>query len=568
MTRRQTCSRRRSTLQLIVLPCVVSSLLLAQTRAFLIVSETRAARRAYEPTICKISSSRDNGIASKPTRPTARFRSWGPVTINNTKKKKEHSSSLCAEKSDTDAEKTESLLDEINGMRVKEIKDELKSLGIGTEDVFEKKELVERLAKARKGEIKGGGANSKQRSNDESAASAASSSTSGEGVEVPLVFYSLESFSSVDASNTAQSVYVRPSPGQFACLKAELPNSGRTLTLLVDTACTGLVLRPSTVQRLGIPTFSNALGSMKAAGGNVANTAVAQLESLKIGSINTGAMPAAVQDIGAMPSPIDGIIGLSFLKEFATVDMCFSTGRLSLFRRNLNPPAEAGTKKLAELAKTQMKVTRLGIWTAKVSLDGRGPVTMLVDTGAASTILNWKGLEQMGLSRSSPQVGPTPQEIGAIGADNVALRLTHRYVLKDGFNLVEGGSRGSENASLPGIAMKDGATTNIDIGSIPVLDSLGSEGVGGILGADLLMKCDLVRMNFKGAIEGMFSLYGPPSSGFPKVSGNEGCMSRQHRQQRRQRLPRDHRLIIAKRRADTTKKEEKDPVGLSLLLLK
>mmetsp|Transcript_2439 Transcript_2439/g.5119 ORF Transcript_2439/g.5119 Transcript_2439/m.5119 type:complete len:534 (-) Transcript_2439:6134-7735(-) len=490
---RQKCSRRRSTLQLLLLPFAISSLLLSRTScAFLSVSETRAVRSAYMS-------------MHEPTSAVAR--------------------SLRAQTSDADAEKTESvesLLDEINGMRVKEIKNELKSLGVGTEDVFEKKELVERLAKARKGEIKSeirGGANSKQRSNGDS--SAASSSASGEGIEVPLVFYSLESFSSVDASNTAQSVYVRPSPGQFACIKAELPNPGRTLTLLVDTACTGLVLRPSTVQRLGIPNLSNALGSMNAAGGNVANAAVAQVESLKIGSINVGAMPAAVQDIGAMPSPIDGIIGLSFLKEFATVDMCFSTGRLSLFRRNLNPPVGSDTKKVTELAKTQMRMTRLGIWTASVLLDGRGPVTMLVDTGAASTILNWKGLEQMGLDRSSPQVGPTPQEIGAIGADNVALRLTHRYVLKDGFNLVEGRSKGDENASLPGVSMKDGATINIDIGSIPVLDSLGSEGVGGILGADLLMRCDLVRLNFKGTREGMFSLYGSPSSGFPKVSGEE-----------------------------------------------
>ena len=126
---------------------------------------------------------------------------------------------------------------------------------------------------------------------------------------MPLEFFSLENFRSVDAANTGQSIYVRPSPGQFACIRAELPYNRKTLTLLVDTACSGVVLSPSSVSRLKIPTFRNTFGSMAAAGGNVANTGVAQLESLKVGAITTGAMPAAVQDIGALPSGIDGIIG-------------------------------------------------------------------------------------------------------------------------------------------------------------------------------------------------------------------------------------------------------------------
>lgn len=411
-------------------------------------------------------------------------------------------------------ETAQSLLDEISAMKVREIKAELRSYGIGSEDVFEKRDLVDRLLRVRRGEIRAAGVvdcsadggsaprrpngasqQQQQQQNNNNGVNAATP-----GADVPLEFFSLENFRSVDASNTGQSIYVRPSPGQFACIQAELPYNGKTLTLLVDTACSGVVLSPSSVSRLKIQTFRNTFGSMAAAGGNVANTAVAQLESLKIGTIITGAMPAAVQDIGALPSGIDGIIGLTFLNQYATVDMSFDKGRLQLYRRHMNP----ATPGLVELAKTKMKKTRLKIYTAQVMLDGRGPVTMLVDTGAASSILNWRGLGQMGLDRASPEISTTPTDIGAIGADNVALRLTHRYVLREGFDLVD-----DENGHLPGVRLGgDCAFVNLDIGDIPVLESLASENVGGILGADLLMQIDLVRINFRGPVEGQLKLFG------------------------------------------------------------
>jgi len=409
-----------------------------------------------------------------------------------------------------------SLLDEIGAMKVRDIKAELRSYGVGSEDVFEKRDLVDRLLAVRRGEISAapGSVGRAPRTNGAAKAAAAnarnrSAETQGPGADVPLEFFSLESFQSVDTSSAGQSVYVRPSPGQFACIQAQLPYKGTTLTLLVDTACSGVVLRPSSVRRLNIPTFKNTFGSMAAAGGNVANTAVAQLESLKVGGITTGAMPAAVQDIGALPSGIDGIIGLTFLNQYATVDMSFDQGRLQLYRRQMNPP----TPGLVELAKTKMKETRLKIYTAKVMLDGRGPVTMLVDTGAASSILNWRGVSQMGLGRDSPEISPTPNDIGAIGADNVALRLTHRYVLREGFNLDDEG-----NGGLPGVRLgSDSAVVNLDVGDIPVLESLANEQVGGILGADLLMQSDLVRLHFRGPVEGQLQLFGT-SSGVKKDS--------------------------------------------------
>ena len=46
-----------------------------------------------------------------------------------------------------------------------------------------------------------------------------------------------------------------------------------------------------------------------------------------------------------------------------------------------------------------------------------------------------------------------------------------------------------------------------------MLESLASENVGGILGADLLMRSDLVRINFRGPVEGRLKLFGTASDG-------------------------------------------------------
>ena len=120
----------------------------------------------------------------------------------------------------------------------------------------------------------------------------------------------------------------------------------------------------------------------------------------------------------------------------------------------------------------------------------------------------------MGLNRNSPEVSPAPTDIGAIGADNVALRLTHRYVLREGFNLVD-----EENGRSPGVRLgSDSAFVNLDIGDIPVLESLASENVGGILGADLLMQSDLVRINFRGPVEGQLKLFGTAPDGVINTS--------------------------------------------------
>ena len=423
------------------------------------------------------------------------------------------------------------LLESLRSLRVKELKSELDSRGISTRDAFEKEELVQRLYTAKLSASDNDSSPKKKKKkkkkprrydDEEDNINDVSDATNEiyddsykqsdpvqipqstqDNIIVPFEYFSLEASKSVAAINSPDT-YIRPSEGKYAAIKVTFQRAAGTqvsLNLLVDTACSGLVISPSTVDRVnrecpGIFQMQNVGATMTTAGGSQ-GADVAKWDTsteMLVGGVSvspgSGSMSnlAAVQDIGALPSGLDGIIGLSFLNQFSTVDFDFANGRLCLYKKDVDAPFPSNDNfPLSIVAEGGLKLTRLGIYTTPTSLGGRGPVSMLVDTGAASTFLNWNGVSQLNLSRDSPLVNPIAASIGAMGADNVALQLTHRFILKR-WNL------STENAYSPaGLPCLDGM--NIDIGDLPVLESLKGDGVGGILGADLLMMCDLVRFS-------------------------------------------------------------------------
>ena len=73
----------------------------------------------------------------------------------------------------------------------------------------------------------------------------------------------------------------------------------------------------------------------------------------------------------------------------------------------------------------------------------------------------------------------------------MALRLTHRFRLRRRWNVA------AENNAVgdfcPGVGLRDGRVVDVDVADLPVLEALKGDGVGGILGADLLMMCDAVK---------------------------------------------------------------------------
>lgn len=456
------------------------------------------------------------------------------------------------------------LLQSLRSLRVKELKSQLDALNVSSNDVFEKEELVQRLYQhlsSRQSDDGNSGSNSagyddvkrkkkkKRRVYDDDADDASDSiggvakeqasvqSTTNQSphttanantkeqttnddrwtITAPFQYYTL-SQQSIAAKND-QDIYIRPSPGKYAAITVNLqskssPSSEVNYNLLVDTACSGIVLSPSAVsrgQRLEVIQLVNSgAASMTTAGGvdqggfNIAKWGDSTSTKFIVGGVdvnelNTGRSNvmmnmAAVQDISALPSGLDGIMGLSFLNSFPCVDFDFGiNGQLRLHKSDSNPPIPTNDE-LSIVGSAPMTLTRLGIYTVDVTLDGRGPVKLLVDTGAASSFLNWKGVSDLGMSRSSPQIEPIRDSIGAMGADNMALELTHRYVLQRRWNIVDGkGCNGGEYTLGVGLRNTSFSTINIDIADLPVLETLKGEGVGGILGADLLMMCEVVR---------------------------------------------------------------------------
>lgn len=382
---------------------------------------------------------------------------------------------------------------EIKRMRVKELKAELLDRKVFIGDVFEKDELVRRLCRAR---IENPNFQSTLNNEDEN--TSANSVKTSSGIQTSLAFISLNGNRSIPSNNRSD-VFLRPSPGQFPAL--DFIVNSKSITMLVDTACSGIVLRPSIVQSLQLPTYDTPM-TMTAAGGTNMGGGVSQLPNLQLvlsdKSIHDirGPFPVAVQDIGALPSGLDGIIGLSFLSQYKTVDFNFDQSTFSLAKSEIldAPP------NLTVVAGSKMQLTNMGIYIVDTLLDGRGPVKMLVDTGAASTILNWKGVADMGLSKSSPSITLNNDQIGAMGADNVALSLTHSYMLKRRFNFPQETGKSS-------IGIRVESQVKLDIGALPVLDALQSYGVGGILGSDLLMKSDLLRLTEMTGPGAKISLY-------------------------------------------------------------
>ena len=445
----------------------------------------------------------------------------------------------------------QSLLESLRSMRTRELKSELDSLRVATRDVFEKEELVRRLYNKRMmvqrrrtatndDDDGARGTNTKRKKrrrydvddDDVDVVTERENEVVGPRtrggrwmITTPFIYYDLGSSRPVIAARNGAddgTVFIRPSPGRYASIKVRLLNrrtypyfsidddddddDGELVvewTLLVDTACSGLVLSPNAIKRANdkCPNairITNNAGTMAMAGSSSGGTtSVATWDErrvkMTVGDVLIdGNNVAACQDIGALPAGLDGIIGLSFLGRYACVDFDFANNELRLDRED----RDSYVSNIDDVvARGALSLTRLRVYAADVILDGRGPVRMLVDTGAASTFLNKKGVLDMRLSlSSSPQIEPIRgEQIGAMGADNLALRLTHRYRLRRRWNLV------AENTALgdfcPGIKMREGEVRDIDIGDLPVLDALAGDGVGGILGADLLMMGDVVRFS-------------------------------------------------------------------------
>jgi hypothetical protein len=381
------------------------------------------------------------------------------------------------------------VLDEIRAMKVSEIKQELTRRQIPTQDVFEKEELVQRLLLARQDGSTT--VRSSPSSSSSSSTTTTTTSASDNVIVTPMYLIPMDQGTRIASRTGGGGITIEASAQPYATMQITVQDVARSfpLSLLIDTACSGFVLRPEVQTRHNLPSLTSPVTMTGAAGISQAG-GLTQIPRFTVGNQNEGnrnkgatfgPLPAAIQDIGGLPRAVDGIIGQSFLGQFPAFELDFQQGQLLLYRSKAAIPSRANETLIAHAAMKMLG--SLGICTVLVYIGGRGPVEMLVDTGAAHTLLTWQGVADLGLSRDSPQLSRIPIPTGAMGSDNVAIELSHRLFVSSAIQI------GDRN--LPGLLLA-GSRLSIDIGQIPVIN--GMPGVGGILGADVLMRCDVARI--------------------------------------------------------------------------
>mmetsp|Transcript_16407 Transcript_16407/g.50225 ORF Transcript_16407/g.50225 Transcript_16407/m.50225 type:complete len:295 (-) Transcript_16407:1364-2248(-) len=265
----------------------------------------------------------------------------------------------------------------------------------------------------------------------------------------------------------------------------------KALSLIFDTACSGILLRPQSVRKLGLPAV-DAGGTMTSVGGT-GSVPVTMLEGLHMkcsrdASVKTPELPyvqAAIQDIGALPDDVDGILGMQALSLYAGIDLDIKNQKLSVFRSSLPELASKGPLGSNPTApfKAPFRLCKLQVPFVDMNINGKGPIRLLLDSGASTTIINWKAArENFGLSPSSALGGEHGFRLnphsGAMGADGRAISLSHQLRAK---TIALGDTQ-------LGFAAGSGVELGIlvDIGDLPVIDTLASEGIVGVLGLNVL----------------------------------------------------------------------------------
>ena len=391
-------------------------------------------------------------------------------------------------------------LEDLRSKPVKELKKALQDRRIPSNDLLEKEELVQRLYQAL------------QNNPPPLETDPTKDSSTSVVIVAPIKLTALRD--NVRVENLGDNGVFEPTDQPFATIELILQNpsssssNNQRLNLMVDTACSGVVLHSRAVQRLNLPQMSTPVTSMGASGSAEA-TGLTEIPPFTIVDDDDdddtkvfSKLPAAIQNVDTLPSFIDGILGLSFLGQFHALEFDYTTNQLVLFET-----AQAAQKSLDENEESSQQIVArgplhmlgsLGVYAVDVTLGGRGPVKMIVDTGGSNTFLSWKGVSDLGLSRSSPALARIPNPMGAMGTTAQVFALTHRIHVSSQLQLGRTTSNNSNDRSTEGLSLAGDKRLPIDIGDIPILQMMASQGVGGILGLDVFSRCKAIRLTLKG----------------------------------------------------------------------
>ncbi len=170
---------------------------------------------------------------------------------------------------------------------------------------------------------------------------------------------------------------------------------GQSLPFLVDTGASTSVVNEQTAQQLklkGNP-VPNSLLSYMMVGQDCSKVSASlyPLPEFAIAQASVkGVMGLGLSKAG-IPSHVGGVMGMDVLSNFDLV-LDPKTQKLDLL-----PPSQPATT-----ATPIPLVGKMGVMTTQVKVNGQGPFTFLVDTGADTTVVSPKLAQQLGLKGTKP----------------------------------------------------------------------------------------------------------------------------------------------------------------------
>jgi predicted aspartyl protease len=172
-------------------------------------------------------------------------------------------------------------------------------------------------------------------------------------------------------------------------------HSGR---FLLDTGASTSMVSPAAVQQLqlqGTPVPQNRLG-LAVAGDNCPNlkASIYKLPQLSLQGVQIQGLSALQFNSTVIPEELTGVLGMDVLKFF---DLQLQPQQPSL---HLRPATTLPTEWQARAVPLQEK---LGVMLAQVEVNGQGPFTFLLDTGADSTFISPDVARQANLDKARSQ---------------------------------------------------------------------------------------------------------------------------------------------------------------------
>lgn len=294
---------------------------------------------------------------------------------------------------------------EVQQLRVKVIKEELLSCGMGFADCFEKEDLVQRLAEAR--------VNKKKKMTQ---ASSPTSTAVGNGTAFNAKKLSLFEM-------PLQFVRMSPlEPRQHIILKVSIGGQG-PFDFMLDTGSDESLITPQLAYgKLGITkgsgTASVGLGGMGVPGGSFA---MVDIPEVKLGSYSCGQMKAVVMDLSYTRLPIYGIAGLNLLSRF-DIDFQFPKRSMTFYKAGAVGRGEINTAGLSEIQNGRRLQFKLP--TLQVRINGGPPEDVILDMGASASLMSWKAAGRAGLTRTSPGIMQKGLAATGIGGKSISLAST------------------------------------------------------------------------------------------------------------------------------------------------